>query len=381
MRQTQTLKQIAAKAPGGYQGFMSIQDPDVILLKTEHRTLQTFMLHSFFSQLIDEVVGNALLHLFLRYRHRAPVAGPSRAACPQIYSGELRTFFSPAPTAADFWSQRIRVAENETQSVWDFSFPSEIATGWPESDRVWGRYWQSRAADRGLTVVSVNGIVQVGSGWFQSLAERLNPCGVDLVMMDAPFNFRRTPRGYRPGQLILGGDLAHQLAVARQSVLDLWRVVFTLQQAGRRVGLVGLSHGGWLALMTSLLAEQLAFVISLVPPVDIVRLLGEGGTVVRAVRRGLGRAPLDIESVSKLARPLIPGEWKPQIPGDAIVLHAARYDRFVPWRRIVELSEKWSTRLVVHDEAHYRLAVAPEIIPLVASQVCEYLNAVEGRRR
>lgn len=330
------------------------------------------MFHSFFSQLMDEVVGNALLHLFLRYRNRGHAAGPDSAECPQIYSGDLHTFFSPVPTATDLWTHRTRVMETDTHSVWDFSFPSEIASGWPENDRVWGRHWQSHAPDRRLTVVSVHGIVQIGCGWFQSLAELLNPCGVDVVMMDAAFNFRRTPRGYRPGQLIVGGDLAHQLAVARQSVLDLWHVVVSLQQAGRRVGLVGVSYGGWLSLVTSLVAEQLAFVIALVPPVNLVRLLGEGGTVVRAIRRGLGRTPLDIERVSQLARPLIPGEWKSKLPGNAVVLHAARYDRFVPPRRIVELAEKWSARLIVHDEAHYRLAVAPEIIPLIADEVCEY---------
>ena len=330
------------------------------------------MLHRLISQFADEAVGNALLHLFLRYRNRPPVAGPAPADCPQIYTGELESFYAPAPQIADLCAQRRRLAETPRHTVWDFEFPSSVLTPWPRNNQVRGRHWQVRTGDRGLTVVGVHGIVQVGSLWFQKLAEQLHPHGVDVVMMDAPFNFRRTPAGYRPGQLIMGGDLAHQLAVARQGVLDLWRVIISLQAAGRRVGLVGASYGAWLSLMTSLVARPLDFVIALVPPVDIVALINEGGAVVRAIRRGLGSAPLDLEQIARLARPLIPSRWTPHLSGEAIVLHAARYDRFVPFHRVVQLAETWNTRLVVHNDAHLRLTFAGKITGQVADTVAEY---------
>ncbi|MGS7457288.1 hypothetical protein, partial [Mycobacterium tuberculosis] len=91
------------------------------------------------------------------------------------------------------------------QTVWDYCFDSETATIWPENNRVWCRHWHSRADDRGLTVVGMDGIVQLGCRWFRRLAERLVPAGIDVVMMDAPCNFRRTPARYRPGQLVMAG--------------------------------------------------------------------------------------------------------------------------------------------------------------------------------
>src|SRR5438045_2321002 len=119
------------------------------------------MLYRLFSELIDEVIGNVLLHGFMRYRRHAAVVGPSERECPQIHSGDLPTFFSPAPTVADLEADRRRVTEADLHTVWDFSFPSEVTTAWPHSDRVRGSHWETRAADRGLTVVAVHGIVQI----------------------------------------------------------------------------------------------------------------------------------------------------------------------------------------------------------------------------
>lgn len=331
-----------------------------------------------FMKLFDEVMANILLHRFLWFRRRPPALGPTRHECAELFSGELESFYSPRPAPAVLDERRVLWRETADASIWDYRFPSEIRTRWPESDEIWCRHWQTKRPDRGLTVVGVDGIVQLGCRWFSRLAGVLNPLGIDVLTMDAPFNYRRTPVGYRPGQLIVSGDMGHQLAVTRQAVLDLWRVVESLQCSGRRVGLVGVSYGGWLSLLTSLVADDLEFLISLVPPVDIVRMLREGGTIVRGIRRGIGHIPIDRSVLEQMARPVIPSCWPSKLDSRRISLHAARYDRLVPCRAIEDLARQWNTRLTLHAAAHYGLAVSPKIFPQVAEEICDLAFAERG---
>lgn len=326
-------------------------------------------MHARVSELVDEVVANVLLHGFFRHRGSPFVLGPGPSECPSLYCGDLAGFYAPQPVEIDLQSACTRVAGYGDHRIWDFRFASETVTRWPENNLVRGRHWQAGRNDAELTVVGVHGIVQVGHSWFDRLAERLNPHGIDLVMVDAPFNYRRTPAGYRPGQLILNGDLGHQLAVIRQGVLDVWRVILSLQQAGRRVGLLGISYGGWLSLLAALLAERLEFVLAVVPPVDVTRALSRGGTLVRASRRGLASYGRDFDELVRTARPIVPGQWQPRLPGQAIALHAARYDRFVSCNDIEDLSRKWGTRLIIHNDAHCRPAISAALIPQLADEI------------
>lgn len=326
----------------------------------------------FWCHLTDEAVGLLTLHAFLRNGRQSPLRGSTAAEFQDLFSGELERFYQPAATLIPWEHKRHVRTWSDGTSVDDFQFPSPITSGFPENDIVPLRRWKPSKNDAGLTVVGVDGIVQISAGWFDRLARRVGPAGVEVVMMDAPFNFRRTPKGRRPGQLIVGGDLDHQLAVARQAVLDLWTVIRTLQAEGRRVGLVGVSFGGWLSLTTSLVAQNLDFVIALAPPVDMFRILKEGGTVVRAVRRGLGKAPFDEFALRRMSQPTSPLRWSPPRSARRTILHLAEHDRFVPNRRIEQLAERWNARLVRHDIGHIGMVVRNDILDQVAREVTEF---------
>lgn len=326
---------------------------------------------SFLAQAVDEAAGLTALYGYLRYARRAPVLGGSAVGCSDLHCGEISRFYQPAPAPVDLWAHSREDGATDLYRVFDVRFPSPVQGPFPENNLVRARRWQSRRGRGEWTVVGVDGIVQVNALWFQRLARELCPAGVNVLMMDAPFNHRRTPAGYRPGQLIVGGDFDHQLSVMRQAVLDLWTVIRSAQQEGRRVGVLGISFGGWMSLMSALVADDLDFVTALAPPVDIFRLLNEGGAVVRAIRRGLGYGRLDRVRLEQAARALNALCWEPRLDPARITLHSARYDRFVPPRRIEQLARRWGTRHRVHDDGHVGLCVHPRYIRQVAADICD----------
>lgn len=337
------------------------------------------MFQRLWSTCLDELFGFYLLHCFFYFKKQPLHISNAGKTTPELESGELTTFFSPppAPIQLDYQSELRPAAKTlfPDADVHDFHFPSAVQTGFPQNDLARGRHWKSTASSHPedtrprLAVIAVDGIVQLGVRSFNRLAERLTPQGIDVVMMDSPFNYRRTPSGYRPGQLIAGGNLDHQLMVARQGVLDLWSLILTFQSQGYRVGLVGISHGAWLTLTTTLLAEQLEFAMAITPPVDLLRILEEGGTVVNAIRRGVNHNPPAQERLEHLCKPLQLPLWTPRLPADSIHLHIADYDRFVPSARIAELARHWGTRVTHHRLGHIEATTGPKVVYQVADDI------------
>ncbi|MAX37355.1 MAG: hypothetical protein CME33_12425 [Gimesia sp.] len=340
------------------------------------------MLRKLWSICLDEIIGFYLLHRFFYYKKRSLIISDAGKETPGLLSGELLSFFSPVPGPASLEYQPD--LEPASQAIFpaaevkDFQFPSPVQTGFPGNDLVKGRHWKSTVSqpaansDSRFTVVAIDGIVQLGVRSFNRLAKRLTPYGIDVIMLDSPFNYRRTPPGYRPGQLIAGGNLDHQLLVARQGILDLWSLILHLQSEGHQVGLVGISHGAWLTLTASLLIEQLQFVMAITPPVDLFRILDEGGTVVNAIRRGIRESDLSEEQLEQICQPLRIPQWKPKLPGSAIYLHVADYDRFVPSFRIEALAGQWNTKLVHHPLGHIEATTGPKVVAQVAEEILHF---------
>ncbi len=280
----------------------------------QHRPWPLKLCQRVWSNLVDEAVGLLILRVVFHYRKHSLAAGePFFEPFDGLFSGELETVFRPEPPRLNLWENLRERTSRDSRTAWDFSFPSPVLTSVPENAQVQARMWTRGKEPARRCIVGVDGVVQVHANWFGQLADELNPAGIDVIMMDAPFNFRRTPAGYRPGQLILSGDLEHQLSVTRQAVLDQWTLVKNLQAEGREVGLVGVSFGGWMSLMTSVVASDLQWVTAVAPPVDLETLLDEGGTIVRAVRRGLGPGPLPEETIRRAVKAVTPSNWTPRL--------------------------------------------------------------------
>ena len=321
--------------------------------------------------LLDELVARKLLRLIFGYRNHTPEQLLPADVPAGLFSGEREQFFQPEPVPQKFEYSDTASELADSICQRDFTFPSSVTSLFSESQQVICREWTApgKATDR--VVVGVDGIVQLGPRWFHRLAESLVPEGWDVIMLDAPYNHRRTPAGYRPGQLIAHGNLAHQLNVSRQSILDLWTLVFSLQAQGKKVGLVGVSYGAWMTTTVSQLADELLFLHALTPPLELAWILREGGAIVRAVSRGMGDDVPQWDEVVRISRPISPYHYVPRIPAERVFLHAAKYDRFIPTPRIRAYSERTGAQLIEHARGHVGATCRLDMADDIARRILE----------
>lgn len=318
----------------------------------------------------DELIGVGLLYFLLRHRLHHPFKGETHKSFPDLFCGELDRFCQPTPIPVDLNERRSLYFENDDYRIEDVYFPSRVKSAIPSNDTVILRHWIPTVENKSnLTVIGCDGLGQMGSGWFWRFAKQFAPAGIEVVMMDAPYNYRRTPKGYKTGQLVVGGDLDHQLSVSRQSILDLWTTIISLQQQGRRVGLTGISFGGWLCLMGGLVAEDLEFIYALAPPVDLGTISIEGGAVTRAIRRGLGYHKLDHKLMMQAARAVTARFWEPKLDPQKITLFGGEYDRFIPTFRVQELAKVWNCNYEHFADGHIGLASDKKYIELIAQRI------------
>jgi pimeloyl-ACP methyl ester carboxylesterase len=319
---------------------------------------------------IDEIGAAAIGRLFLWRR----AAGAKRRACPQTrppeFRGDLQQFYSASFSDLDWtWSDVPRRVSGDRE-VGDGYFVSPVCTGLAENDLVRVRRW--RRAGSGLTVIGLGGLVQLGYYWFDGLGESLAEQGVDLWMMDEPFNHRRTPRGFFPGELIAGAGPEQLIAAVWQAVLDARALINHLRTHGQRVGLVGQSYGGWLSLLLALLEEDLEFVVPLIPMCDLPAWYCAGLPLSRGARRRFPR--YSQQELCALLRPINPIAWKPLVPVDRIDVHAATRDRLVLYRSISQLARAWGTRFTAHHGGHYSVFFGHKLRNRVVSFIAETVD-------
>ena len=335
------------------------------------------------ASLADEFAGVSLLYGVMRHGNRPPRRGPASATDPRdLLSGDPHRLFGPRPAAGDATFTPLPAAEANRVAgcgrVEDFAFPSSDVTGEPANDLVRGRIWRAGSNPDGRCVLAFDGIVQAGFGNLRAFARELCPAGVDLATIDLPLNHRRTPPGYRPGQLVLGGDLVHVLSVLRQTVRDAAAARAMLCDRGEHPGgvaLAGISFGGWTALQTAALLGSVwttdappPWVCGVCPATDLLLELTAGGTLVRAARRNLGLSPADRAGLAPVGASVRPAAYPAPVGPGRVALHAAEYDRFVSSAAIKALAAAWNGTLTRHRTGHMGLAAAPYYLRKVARE-------------
>ena len=294
-------------------------------------------------------------------------------------------FHEEPPTMGPTTSDTRRVAGLQVEVV-RFDSEFEPRQGAPGRDR-WLSYAGCRSSEVRLVrhresedwLVCVHGL---GMGYspidlraFD--AARLRRQGVNLAFPVLPLHGSRARRRLS-GEGFVTGEVADTLHALTQTAWDLRRIIRWLRAEGaRRVGLYGLSLGGYSTALTASLEDGLDCAIPAIPAVDLAELMWfHAGQ--RALRLGEGFG-LDVSAVAEALRPVSPLAVRPKTPKDRRFIFAALADRFVPAAQAYALWEHWDRpEIAWYPGGHLGFRFHPEVGDFVARALDGTLLAREA---
>ncbi len=146
---------------------------------------------------------------------------------------------------------------------------------------------------------------------------------------------------------------------------DIRRVLSWIRaQSESRIGVYGLSLGGYNAALLSTLDDDLACVIAGIPLVDIPEVMVWHGLLSAIGNRGPEN--LDTDGMAEIMRVVSPLALEPRLPLERRFMFAAVADRLVAPEQAVRLWEHWDRpRVEWYQGAHMTFRTHPSVRLLV----------------
>jgi hypothetical protein len=213
------------------------------------------------------------------------------------------------------------------------------------------RWWRHDAGPR-PTVLAVHGFsadLYHLNEWFFALPW-LYGIGCDVVLFTLPFHGRRQdPTSPFSGHGFFAGGASHINEAFGQAIFDLRIVIdYLLGRRGvPRVGITGVSLGGFTSALLACVEPRLSFAIPNVPVATLPDLVAEWeplGTMLRAALRVTGRSLVDARRLLAVSSPLT---YRPRLPRERLMVVGGVGDRLAPPKHARLLWEHWD-RCALH---------------------------------
>ena len=273
------------------------------------------------------------------------------------YPTEASANFFPDPIAPS--PALRRVSQRSTLSVFDASWPSNYT---PYLASYADRYLENRenwtCSARLFTRPSQRPVVIIVHGYMSgkfAIEERMWPLadldelGFDVALFVLPFHGTRT--GAR-GSLVPefpSSDPRMNIEGFRQAVGDIRAFTRFLRASGHpKVGLMGMSLGGYTAALSACVEQDLAFVIPVIPLASLVDFAIEQGSLSHDPHE----AARERDLLERIYRPVSPFSLPSLVPAENALVIGARADRVTPIAHARRLATHLRAPLVAFKGGH-----------------------------
>ena len=310
-----------------------------------------------------------------RYEHMRWAQEPNRRALPFGWGLEhiiespngtsprvlLDSFVTDTIANSDDWFAAAPATDYKLESN-VLTFTSQIASPWPENNRVHAQFFPARK--RGAAVVV---LAQWNAKWEeqQGVCHWLNRLGLTAVKMSLPYHDRRAIPDHPRADHLIGPNIGLTIQANRQAVVDVRRVFRWLESQGYdRLGIIGTSIGSYIGFITMCHEPAIRAGAFLHVSTYFGEVVSQGLTTMNVWEPM--RQHVSHEEVIRYWSPISPFPYIPELRGAGknILAITGRYDpTFWP-----ELTEQFLAELrqnsVKFDHlrlpcGHYSLGVAP----------------------
>lgn len=233
--------------------------------------------------------------------------------------------------------------------VMHFESEFEPRNGAPGRDR-WLGYANNRSAEVRIIraqrsrewLICIHGLAMgrtwldlraMGAGW-------LHRRGVNLAFPVLPLHGPRAINSIASGAGFIGGDVCNTLHALTQTVWDIRRLIAWLREEGaERVGLLGMSLGGYSTALVASLEDDIDCAIAGIPAAELGEL-----TCYHASSRALAlaaEARITPERIAAALTPVAPLMLAPRLERERRFIYGALADRFVPPSQVEALWRHW----------------------------------------
>jgi pimeloyl-ACP methyl ester carboxylesterase len=290
-------------------------------------------------------------------RHEVRLALLARLAKRYTKTGAGEHFFADAPHIVP--GEDVRAVRNDGSRVVDVYWPSNYRTFLPEVQEEYDRYVENRTATARIVVHGEpRPILILIHGYLGGMhrAERRvwpmnfwNRLGMDVALFVLPFHGRRAERAFGTKPPFPGADPRITNEGFRQAMRDFQGFVGWLERRGHpKIGVMGMSLGGFSTSLAATLESRLAFAVPIIPLASIAATARQNGH--------LGTTPEEedaqyraLDAVYRVTSPL---HRDPVIPPERMMIVAAEADRITPIVHAQNLARHFGCRLETMPGGH-----------------------------
>jgi len=233
---------------------------------------------------------------------------------------------------------------------------------WPSSYRTWDPAYQAEYDEyQGNEIACAEAFLHDGyghdtivclhtwtTGYFALqrrvyMVEKLYRAGLNVVLLMLPFHGPRNPPQSRfGGQLFPGTSPQRTNEAFGQSVWDVRSLISWLRsERCGRIGVMGMSLGGYIASVLASVDAKLDFVVAMIPMVSMADLLWQHGEN-HPIRKEAEARGITLEQTRLIYSAHSPLELQPVLAPERLMIVAGRGDRVCSPAHVDMLWEHWS---------------------------------------